>query len=297
MLKKLVITMLNKLIDRDKFRDPLHLVLAHYAVQAFGSYRQKIDFDVIDRAQYAYGILKAADYAKSQGLETVTIIEFGVAFGGGLMNMVDISRKVTKETGVRFKIFGFDTGKGLPEPQDYRDHPELYRKGDYPMNFDALSAALPENAELVLGDISETVYDFSKNINPLEPIGFVSIDVDYYSSTKHALKIFESSNPECYLPITLTYFDDIRLESHNRFCGELLAISELNKRNELRKLEHNRFIESSRRFRHARWIKNMYFLHVLDHPIRSTAKEASEVKTMANPYLTFEGNVTDYSKE
>jgi hypothetical protein len=41
--------------------------------------------------------------------------------------------KTTAVTGVKIDVYGFDTGKGLPPPRTYRDHPELYRQGDFPM--------------------------------------------------------------------------------------------------------------------------------------------------------------------
>jgi hypothetical protein len=54
--------------------------------------------------------------------------EFGVANGAGLLNMCEIAARVTRETGVGFRIVGFDAGTGLPQPIDYRDHPERVRR-------------------------------------------------------------------------------------------------------------------------------------------------------------------------
>ena len=48
------------------------------------------------------------------GLESITAIEFGVAAGAGLLNICEIAKNLTKETGVKFKIYGFDTGAGMP---------------------------------------------------------------------------------------------------------------------------------------------------------------------------------------
>ena len=82
-------------------------------VYLFGSYRSKIDFDLIVRPQFAYGILKSAEFAKAQKIETVSILEFGVAAGSGLLNMAKVVARVTNESGIAFKICGFDTGEGL----------------------------------------------------------------------------------------------------------------------------------------------------------------------------------------
>ena len=43
-------------------------------------------------------------------------MEFGVAPGGGLMNMCWIAEKVSRETRVKFDIIGLDSGEGMPPP-------------------------------------------------------------------------------------------------------------------------------------------------------------------------------------
>ena len=45
-------------------------------------------------------------------------------------------------------------------------------------------------------------------------------------------------------------------------------------------------LENSRVFRRADWIKHIYYLHVLDHPHRSTrSREALPKVWIENPYL------------
>src|ERR1700744_1191556 len=110
----------------ERFPEPLHLNLLSIFVMLFGSYKTKIAFDLVVRQQYAFSLLKTAELAQAQGLKSVTVIEFGVAAGAGLMNICNISRKITKITGVDFQIFGFDSGHGMPPPRDHRDHPEVF---------------------------------------------------------------------------------------------------------------------------------------------------------------------------
>src|SRR2546430_1535166 len=138
-------------ILRERLTEPLHLNGLSLLVWAVGSYRAKIAFDLVVRQWNAYGILKAADQAKALGISRVSLVEFGVAAGAGLMNMAEIARRVTHVTGVQFRLYGFDTGAGLPPPTDYRDHPDLYQQGECGMDVVALRNALPPNAELVLG--------------------------------------------------------------------------------------------------------------------------------------------------
>src|SRR5262249_25136377 len=114
----------------ERFTEPLHLNLLSLPILLFGSFRTQIVFDVLIRQQHAYGLLRAADLAKSMGLRGATVIEFGVAAGAGLLNLCKIASRVEKITGVKLIIVGFDMGSGMPAPVDYRDHPELYQRGD-----------------------------------------------------------------------------------------------------------------------------------------------------------------------
>lgn len=271
-------------VFHERLTEPLHLNALSAAVFLLGSYSRKIDFDLIVRQEHAYGLLKAARAAATQRLRAVTVLEFGVASGAGLMNIAHVAERLTRETGVRFTIYGFDTGVGMPLPRDYRDHPEYYQAGDFRMDARVLRRALPSNAHLVLGELTDTVPDFVRGVSEDEPIGFVSVDVDYYHSTVDALRVFEGP-PEKYLPLVPVYFDDTSLENHNSWCGELLAIREFNDRNDTRKIEYHRHFADWRIFRNAAWIRQMYFLHVLDHPARAV-RQPSEVKRyIENPYV------------
>jgi hypothetical protein len=270
--------------------EPLHLNLLSVFALAFGSLRTKIAFDLVPRPQYAFGLLKAADLAAAAGISSFTALEFGVASGSGLLNMAEIAMRVTAATGVGIHVVGFDSGAGMPPPEDYRDHPDLYQEGDFQMNFEALQPALPGNASLIIGNVAETVTTFLADLPADSPIGFASVDVDYYSSTVAALGMFSDPEPKKYLPLTVLYFDDIDLDPHNSFCGEQLAISEFNRAQPRRRIESNRFLDCQRVFRRARWIRKMHYLHVTDHPARARAAATGAKRFIANPYLSFAGN-------
>jgi hypothetical protein len=144
---------------------------------ALGDLRDRIRFDLEGRAPYAWGVLTAADLARFIGLSRITAIEFGVARGDGLIELCRIARLVSAETGVAIDVVGFDTGTGLPTPRDYRDHPEIWGQGGFPMpDADGLRAQLPANARLVLGDIAETIGAFVQGLSTAAPIGFCSFD-------------------------------------------------------------------------------------------------------------------------
>ena len=269
----------------ERLTEPLHTNLAAVFVALLGSFRAKVFFDLIIRQQYAYSMLRVADRAKELGFLAVTAVEFGVGAGDGLLNLCEIAARVTKATGVAFRVVGFDTGNGMPPPVDYRDHPEIYQGGDYPMvDIQALRGALPPNAELVLGALRDTVPGFMRGLSEKMPLGFVALDVDYYSSSRDALQLLSDPDPLKYLPLPVVYLDDIDLESHNSWCGELLAISEFNGSHPLRKLERDRFLRTRRIFKNPRWIDQIYVLHVLDHPQRNDLCSNRPVSHVNNPF-------------
>jgi hypothetical protein len=269
----------------ERFPEPLHLNILSIFVALFGSYKTKIAFDLVVRQQYAFSLLKTAELAQAQGLKSVTVIEFGVAAGAGLMNICNISSHITKLTGVEFQIFGFDSGHGMPPPRDHRDHPEVFTEGSFPLiDRSALIRALPQNARLILGDIQETLPHFMGGLTASSPLGFVVIDVDYYSSAKDCLNIL-LGEADSYLPWTLVYLDDIGFESANPWTGELLAVREFNEENEMRKINLFGGLRHKRLFKHTSWFDQVYLLHVLDHPRRSVAGAPREIKVITNPYL------------
>ena len=267
---------LRRLFQRDKLQrvfverltEPLHLNVLAAFVWLFGSFRMRVAFDLVVRQQYAFSILHSAERAKEFGKQGVTIVEFGVASGAGLLNMCKIAENASKSTGVEFRVFGFDTGTGLPPPHDYRDYPEAYREGDFPMDVDRLRAALPSFATLVIGDIEDTVPIFLDNLSLQHPIGFIAIDVDYYSSSKKTMAAFCGSANK-YLPRVIVYLDDIGDEYCSPWTGELLAIHEFNREQPARKIAPFTMLRSRRIFKSARWLDQVFVAHIHDHELRS----------------------------
>ncbi len=240
-------------------------------------FRTKEKLGLIRRPWYAYGLLSAADHASRLGLKEIWAIEFGVASGNGLRNLCELSVLISKETGIKIRVAGFDTGSGMPVPTDYRDHPEKYHEGDFPMiDYNNLKIDLKDQAELIIGNISDTVDGFRDKLTVDCPVGFVAIDVDTYSSTKLAFHLF-NNQPEFYLPMIYCYFDDCANRSHfNKFCGELFAIDEFNSEHELRKLDVDRGVwNSHRQIGPQLWYERVYILHVFEHTKKRVLKKRS----------------------
>jgi hypothetical protein len=227
-------------------------------------------WDVSPRPNYLNGVLLAATQAQQQGVAEIAVVEFGVAGGNGLVVLQDEAAAVEAATGVRIKVYGFDNGPaGLPEfIGDYRDHPDAWHPGDYPMDEARLRARLAPRTTLVLGNVRDTVPAFLRD-GTAPPIGFVSVDVDLYSSTIQALQIFSGPGAKM-LHRTFIYLDDIELLFAHRFAGELLAVEEFNQTCEKIKIDRLRGFNVDRPFPEKSYLRMMYVAHDL-HAISRAA--------------------------
>jgi hypothetical protein len=232
--------------DADPFRYPFAEIMAHHQTPY---------------PQYLWGTMCAAQLASALGYERISAIELGVAGGNGLLELERLASWVARRAGVGIEVIGFDSGAGLPRPRDHRDLPNLWSEGYFAMDHEALRARL-SGARLALGPVAETVRRFLEE-DPA-PIGFVSFDLDLYSSTVDALALFCA--PEALLlPRVVCYFDDIIGFSHNDYAGERLAIREFNDAHEHRKLSPLyglRWVVGQERW----WVEQMFMLHCFRHP-------------------------------
>jgi len=223
--------------------------------------RMKAKWEAVSRPHYLAGVLAAADQAIRDGVPEISVIELGVAGGNGLLLLEKYAAEVEQETGVNIKVYGFDTGAGIPRLcGDYRDHPDQWRSGDYPMDETLLKARLSRRTTLVIGDIRETVPKFARSA---PPIGFVAVDVDLYSSAVDALRLFSTSEKRMIRRVPM-YFDDVDFFFNHKFAGELLAIQEFNTANNSVKIDRWRGIQKERPFPESPWLKKMYIAHDLD---------------------------------
>lgn len=232
----------------------------------FLSYPAKIHYRSIDRPHFGHCLLHAAKLARRLGHRRISAIEFGVAGGNGLVSLESHARHVERETGVETEIFGFDTGGGLPPPTDYRDMPYLFETGYFKMDVEKLKSRLSK-AKLCLGPIEETVAGFVEREQPA-PIGFICVDVDYYSSTVAALKILEAS-PQFLLPRVNCFLDDMAGDidwAYNEFTGELLAVKEFNDTHPAIKIAPVRGLRHAKRHIPQLWHEQVFVAHLFNHP-------------------------------
>lgn len=240
--------------------------LLKYAVGRLelGSFDFRYRIDALARMHYAYIMHQAARLASKLGQDRISVLEFGVAGGNGLLIMEQYAEALERQFPVTFEIYGFDTGSGLPAPKDYRDLPYHWQQGFFAMDQDRLRSRL-QRSKLVLGDVAETCRTFFEDFTPA-PIGAVAHDLDFYSSTAAGLKLFDAA-PEHLLPRIFCYFDDTvgtDIELYSDHVGERLAINEFNAERELRKIGipyYLRAREGLRDWRHQIWV-----CHLFDHP-------------------------------
>ena len=218
------------------------------------------------RPQYIWGVLQGAALSKVLGIEHISVIEFGVAGGGGLIALERAAELTEEMVGIKIDVYGFDTGTGNPKVIDYRDVPFRWSEGCWPMEKEKLEKQL-HRAKLVLGHTKDTIPEFIRGKQA--PVAFAAFDLTMYSSTAEALKLFEAEYG-LLLPRTFCMFRSLvgKCGDLCEYIGERLAIHEFNGKNTMRKLCHMDGLRY--------WIPNgvgelwpefFYCLHIFDHPL------------------------------
>jgi hypothetical protein len=251
---------------------PIRVQLIVWLMKKFklGGFRQRLLLDAVPRPGYAYGMYSAAIQAKELGYKRVSAIEFGVAIGNGLVDMQNLANEIESEVGITFELYGFDSGSGLPVSSDYRNQLYYWPQGSFHMIDTAACKARLNRSELILGDVEETTGKFFSEHKPA-PVGFVSFDLDYYTSTKAAFNIFNHTH-KSYLPRVECFMDDVSSYEILTACqgtGVLKAISEFNEESDRKKIYKKEHVSRLRHFV-GQWNDCMYVYHRFDHPEYST---------------------------
>jgi len=219
---------------------------------------------------YVYGVQHAVELAASLKLSKVASLELGVAGGNGLVALEEIAKKAADEAGIGVEVAGFDLGSGMPQPVDYRDTPYIWKPGFFEMDEAKLRSRL-DRAQLFIGDVAETGKAYLAQNDA--PLGFISFDLDYYSSTKAAMGALLEGPLERYLPRVFCYFDDTigpHGELHSEFTGELLAIAEFNAEHTMRKIARIHGLQRKMHPIEAYWPETFFVMHLFDHPDYNT---------------------------
>lgn len=226
------------------------------------------------RPNYLWCLLHAGGVAKHLGVPRFSAVEMGCAGGNGLVALEAAAAAVEQELGVGVDVHGFDGAGGMPPAEDWRDAPFIMEPGHFPMDVDALRARLTR-AELHLGPVAETVPAFV----PGAPVGFVAQDLDYMSSTRDALRLFDLA-PEHLMPRVISYYDDVLGYPWGEANGELAANAEFNAAHPQRAIDRLQGMKwlVPRSQQANPWPEALFLVHVLDHP-RYAEYEGTAIST------------------
>ena len=223
----------------------------------------EVKLNLNTKPPYAYCMYHSALLAKKLNIKKISVLEFGVAGGNGIVQIEKIAEKIINELGIQIEIYGFTLKDGLQNPVDFRDLPYWWNFGLYPTSTDDLDTKIKKTTKIIYGDVKDTTKTFFKQYNPA-PIGVIFNDLDYFSSTLNSFEIFNSED-HFYLPRIFCYFDDIvgtEKEMFNEFTGELMAINKFNENNDQKKICLNRnLIPNSR----ENWRYQIYYYHNFKH--------------------------------
>jgi hypothetical protein len=161
-------------------------------------YRDRLFVNAVKRAHYAHCIYEAAQLASRLTYPKVSVIEFGCGGGNGLLDAEMHIAEIAKIFPLNIELYGFDTGTGLPPGEDYRDLLHYFRTGQFQMH------------------VKDTCKTFFADYDPA-PIGCVFHDLDFYSSTRDALTLFDADNAH-FLPRVLR--KRLRIRSRQRFTAK-----------------------------------------------------------------------------
>lgn len=160
-----------------------------------------------------------------------SVVECGVAFGGGLLTFAQLSA-ILEPVNYQRKIVGFDTFSGFPS-LSLKDKegvtPEAKVGGMSAPAYQELLACIElydknrflghiPKVELIRGDITVTIPDYLAK-NPHMIISLLYLDLDLYEPTKVALKYFLPRMPKG----SVIAFDEL---NHPDWPGETLALAE-----------------------------------------------------------------------
>lgn len=259
--------LLNRFVDIATRPIPLRTLLARRLFTRFplGDYRTRLLGGAVNRPWYGWCLYQAAIEAKGLGYKAFTAIELGVAGGSGLVCLCDHKEEIERAVGIKIMIQGFDTGSGLPDTRDPRDLLYCWPPGSFEMDQSALKKRLAGRAEVLFGDVADTVKKWEGQADA--PLGAIMFDLDFYTSTRGALPLLTKSS---VLPRLWCYMDDISgygVNAYSDSIGVRLAIKEFNQSADREHFsDHLSQAFAFEGMYPEGWHQQIYVYHRLSHP-------------------------------
>jgi hypothetical protein len=160
--------------------------------------------------------------------------EFGTGSGNTLQRALSVLRGYHDA-----RVVLFDSFQGLPPPEGAHDAHTTWKAGDFAYSRDYIEKVIAKN-DFPLARVRFVEGFFEQSLTPalareLAPPAFVTLDVDYYSSTRTALAFMA---PILWSGCTL-FFDDLWSFDGHPDMGQLKALNEFNADNERGQLVEN----------------------------------------------------------
>lgn len=244
---------------------PMHILLYRFVLRHIKvPLARRVHDDIYQTKSHAqrpgwpWCAVTAARQARDMGYHRISIIEFGIASGQGLIALEECVQPIFREFGVQIEIYGFGLLSGLPATSDPKDVPYLYEEGFHKTDVAQVSANL-KHTTLVIGDVRQTIPEFGSTYEPA-PIAGIIFDLDYYTSTIGAFSIFDSA-PEFRLPRIVCYFDDLEFQ----YSGESQAIVDFNNQTNTRAIG-KKYGSSWPNMRNHPFYESIFEFHDFEHP-------------------------------
>jgi hypothetical protein len=162
--------------------------------------------------------------------------EFGVFRGFSFWFAEQLSRMYA---GPSFRLFGFDSFEGLPQPQ-LDSEAAVFKKGEFCGSYEAVTTNLTKwktdfkRIRLHKGFYSKPLFERLRHSEEFLPISICLIDVDLYESCLPVLDFIKN-----YLVVgSILLFDDYNQLGEDNNAGERRALIEFEQRNPGFQKEH-----------------------------------------------------------
>jgi hypothetical protein len=228
-----------------------------------GSFAARLRAGGFERPALAFCLYNAALEAKALGHTAFTALEFGVAGGSGLLILCKYRDQIEAELNIKIHLIGLDAGSGLPQSTDPRDLLYCWPAGSFEMDIPRLEARLAGRAQVVIGNVSTTARQL---VIPADaPLGAISFDLDYYTSTRDAFAIFEQQH---ILPRVWIYFDDVAGVEDHAYSDSIGVRAAIREFNAARPSTDSHLSQAYAFKYHApeQWHQQIYIYHRLSHP-------------------------------
>jgi hypothetical protein len=281
---EVLVRLLDRAIKAATLPVPLRTILMRKLLRRIraGSYLSRLSGGAVERPWYGWCLYQAAVEAKVLGYDAMTAVELGVAGGNGLICLCEHRDEIEKLLNIRILIQGLDTGLGLPPSKDSRDLLYCWPQGSFKMDREALDRRIAGRAELVIGNVSDTVKSWRGS--PEAPLGAVFFDLDFYTSTRGALELLTKPN---VLPRLWCYMDDICGYPENAYSdsiGVRQAIKEFNLGDDrIAMKDHLSQAYAFKGLWHEAWHEQIYVYHRLMHPSYDKCVSAIPHQLRLNP--------------